>query len=344
MALYLPETKTLFIHIPKCGGHWVEAVLKACNIPHRRANSKCGLPVLHGRVQDYDEDVDSSFCMLRDLQDWKYSYWRYHLPATKELWEQAKATGSPELHLQYTGLQPPLPGWNHWSRRGSHFTLESQEYLAKMKEGVDHTLEMNASSLHSHLKSVLGYDVSMEDVTSVNAVNQTQLKVELGGGGLSVGNNYVNVDIDHRANLQHDLNSIPYPFPDDSVDAVYSSHCLEHLSDPNRSFQEIARICRVGAQVVIKVPHENASMAMCAGHVSTISEQQIINMCHHFYQDFFPGKKYLYHVSTDLDPSEGLLRMKRELPMLSIADDQALMRWIPGTCHQSIFTLEVREK
>jgi SAM-dependent methyltransferase len=45
------------------------------------------------------------------------------------------------------------------------------------------------------------------------------------------------------------------PFKDDSVDAVYAYHLLEHLDDFLWFMGEIWRVCRHGARVYVKVPH-----------------------------------------------------------------------------------------
>jgi len=46
------------------------------------------------------------------------------------------------------------------------------------------------------------------------------------------------------------------PFPDESQDAVYTSHCLEHISDYKRVIQEWFRIIKRGGHLVIVVPHQ----------------------------------------------------------------------------------------
>jgi len=49
------------------------------------------------------------------------------------------------------------------------------------------------------------------------------------------------------------------PFKDDSVDAVYAYHLLEHLDDFLGFMGEIWRICRPDGRVYIKVPHASSS-------------------------------------------------------------------------------------
>ena len=53
----------------------------------------------------------------------------------------------------------------------------------------------------------------------------------------------------------HDLGSFPWPFADASFDEVRLSHILEHLGDVLKVMEEIHRICRPGAQVLVWTPH-----------------------------------------------------------------------------------------
>jgi ubiquinone/menaquinone biosynthesis C-methylase UbiE len=59
----------------------------------------------------------------------------------------------------------------------------------------------------------------------------------------------------------HDLNNFPYPFEDNSVDEIYCSHILEHLDDFNRVMEELWRICKPNALIVIKVPYYKSYLA-----------------------------------------------------------------------------------
>jgi SAM-dependent methyltransferase len=48
---------------------------------------------------------------------------------------------------------------------------------------------------------------------------------------------------------------IHLPFPDNSQDAVYSSHCLEHIQDFGTALQEWFRVLKVGGFLIVVVPH-----------------------------------------------------------------------------------------
>ena len=68
---------------------------------------------------------------------------------------------------------------------------------------------------------------------------------------------WVNVDVDPRApaDVHHDLEQFPYPFPSESAEAIKAYHVLEHLHQPFAAMGEFARILRPGGELVIRVPH-----------------------------------------------------------------------------------------
>lgn len=165
------------------------------------------------------------------------------------------------------------------------------------------------------------------------------LKVELGGGP-KPRDGYLNVDICERADIRWDLNDTPWPLADDSVQDLYSSHCLEHVKDSNAALHEIARVCKVGAHIEIRVPHPGSGMALCTGHHHILSPQQMENSCIHFPDEFFPDKK-LVLLRTEYGPTTWLADAKREMPFLRKLPDHIIMKYIPNTCHESIFTLSV---
>lgn len=53
----------------------------------------------------------------------------------------------------------------------------------------------------------------------------------------------------------HDLDLVPYPFESDSFDAIYMNHCIEHLSDPQKTLEECMRIARPKAIIYVTLPH-----------------------------------------------------------------------------------------
>jgi SAM-dependent methyltransferase len=47
------------------------------------------------------------------------------------------------------------------------------------------------------------------------------------------------------------------PFPDESQDAIYASHCLEHIKDYRGVLREWFRVTKIGGYLVIIVPHQH---------------------------------------------------------------------------------------
>ncbi|MBX2796555.1 MAG: tetratricopeptide repeat protein [Myxococcales bacterium] len=86
------------------------------------------------------------------------------------------------------------------------------------------------------------------------------IRLNLGCGSRQIPG-FVNVDREAacQPDLQWDLESVPWPFEDDSVSEVRMSHVLEHLGQDTRVFlaifQELYRVCRAGAVVDVRVPH-----------------------------------------------------------------------------------------
>ncbi len=58
-----------------------------------------------------------------------------------------------------------------------------------------------------------------------------------------------------------DLNKYPWPFEDNEFDMIYSSHCLEHLEDPKKALEEIWRIAKPNAKLILIVPHFSSRLA-----------------------------------------------------------------------------------
>jgi len=332
MALYLPESGALFIHIPKCGGHFVEQVLKHHGIKYRWSTPTDKVCLRHSRAKDHPP-AEFTFCTIRELKSWMRSYWTFHMCQghNRLHWDE-------DVHYPHRRLGPPMDTWQAFEQR----TDECQAYLDEMVEGCDEVLPIeDIPNGLSRVLTSLGYDITPEQVASVPRANKTHLKVELGGGSRAYGNGFANIDVDPAADFNWDLNVAPYPFPDSCVDELYSSHCLEHLQCPHRTFREIVRICKPGAKVEIRVPHPQSQMAMCAGHEQVIGPVMIENMCVHFPEIHWPGSKKLTLVSMHYNPTTWLHQARTELPFLKGLSDQTVMKWIPNAAHETVFIFKV---
>ncbi len=57
------------------------------------------------------------------------------------------------------------------------------------------------------------------------------------------------------ADVIHDLNVVPYPFPDDEFDLIVGNQVIEHVDDLMRVMAEVYRIARPGAIIRFDTPH-----------------------------------------------------------------------------------------
>ena len=164
------------------------------------------------------------------------------------------------------------------------------------------------------------------------------MKLEIGGGNdFARGDGWVNMDQLKGADIHCDLNVIPWPLADDSVDEIYTSHCIEHVKCPISFLHECARIGKIGCPVEIRCPAPYSDLAMVAGHVSVFSPQAARNMDVHFPRLFWRNAKRPRLIGWHFQASERLADAKRELPFLAGLSDDLIMKYIPGAAHETVF-------
>ena len=80
------------------------------------------------------------------------------------------------------------------------------------------------------------------------------------GCGTDIRPDYVNLDsvVLKGVDMVHNLDSFPYPFEDNTFDEIVAINVLEHLPDTIKVMEELWRICRNGAKVIIRVPYWNS--------------------------------------------------------------------------------------
>lgn len=71
-----------------------------------------------------------------------------------------------------------------------------------------------------------------------------------GGDGQPIVANAIGVDINYPG-----YDGITLPFADESQDAVYSSHCYEHIADHIGAIRDWYRVLKVGGFIVLVLPH-----------------------------------------------------------------------------------------
>lgn len=83
------------------------------------------------------------------------------------------------------------------------------------------------------------------------------MKLNIGGGDKRY-EGFSNVDYDTKSNPEYcfDIENDPWPFEDNSVDAVIAHHILEHLGEGYfHVMKELYRVCKPETLIDIVVPH-----------------------------------------------------------------------------------------
>lgn len=167
------------------------------------------------------------------------------------------------------------------------------------------------------------------------------MKLELGGGTKQRGDGWINCDQIASADVVHDLDATPWPFADDSVDEIYSSHCIEHVNCPIAFLHECTRIGKIGCKIEIRCPAPYSDLAMVAGHRHVFSPQCARNMDVHFPAEFWKAAKRPRLIGWHYQASERLHEARKELPFLAGLSDDLVMKYIPGTAHETVFQYTV---
>jgi len=103
-----------------------------------------------------------------------------------------------------------------------------------------------------------------------------KIKLDLGSAD-NVAKGFVGVDFkDYGQEIIWDLRK-GIPFPDSSVDEIYSCHLLEHFDEDETVdlFREIYRTLKMGATFMCRVPYATAPTAYYMGHKSFWNEMRV---------------------------------------------------------------------
>lgn len=84
------------------------------------------------------------------------------------------------------------------------------------------------------------------------------MKVDI-GCGKAKREGFIGVDVRpfEGVDVVHDVATVPWPWPDGSVDEIHASHLVEHLTGAQRIFfvNEAFRVLKPGAKATIVTPH-----------------------------------------------------------------------------------------
>lgn len=77
------------------------------------------------------------------------------------------------------------------------------------------------------------------------------------GCGREILKGYVNLDRIQLKGIDiiQDLDQFPYPFPDNQFTEIRMKSIMEHLSDVQKTLEELWRISKPNATIIIRVPH-----------------------------------------------------------------------------------------
>ncbi len=102
----------------------------------------------------------------------------------------------------------------------------------------------------------MGHDDIIEDDSVKSKGALTCLNV---GCGNDILDGYINLDAVKLdgVDVVHDLTVFPWPFADDYFEEIRMINVLEHLPDTVKVMEELWRISKDGASVVIRVPYWN---------------------------------------------------------------------------------------
>jgi hypothetical protein len=168
----------------------------------------------------------------------------------------AAALGKP------TWVVVPILPYHTWawqapqSNTSPYYTSARLYRQQKPKEWTD---------IFNQLYKDLEQHFQLNSVTAPTVLDR-KLKLNLGSGFQKL-EGFVNIDVSDISDcdLNHDLMSFPWPFPDNSVDHIVAKDILEHLGNNGEDFinvlKEMYRVSANGAAWEVQFPHHRSDIA-----------------------------------------------------------------------------------
>lgn len=103
-------------------------------------------------------------------------------------------------------------------------------------------------------------------------------------------NGSLTVDVRPPAKLIHDLRKFPWPLPSDHFRFIIASHIIEHIPDTMRFMEEIWRISKPNAKIILRYPHYTS-----AGAFEHPTHSRYFSL---YTFSWFAGKNSAYHTDV----------------------------------------------
>jgi SAM-dependent methyltransferase len=111
----------------------------------------------------------------------------------------------------------------------------------------------------------------------------------------------LDISADTEADVVHDLDVFPYPFEDSSFDQVLMQDVLEHVAEPIKVIDELARVCRPGARIHLRTPHFSSVLAYSdPTHRHYFSAEAIRTLAQPRFAHYTSVRLRVVHVTIDL--------------------------------------------
>lgn len=87
MSLYLQDSRSIFVHIPKCGGTWVNRVIREFELKHTTISPAMNCGAKHAPLWVVRGDYKNAFTMIRHPLSWYQSWYKFQVQHRWKKWE-----------------------------------------------------------------------------------------------------------------------------------------------------------------------------------------------------------------------------------------------------------------